>query len=153
MEEAFTYLTSSPEETERLGEGLAVKLGAGDCVALTGELGGGKTRFVRGLARGLGAKGAVKSPSFTILNIYEGGRLPLYHMDLYRIMGEEEFLFAGLEEYVHGNGVAVIEWAERAPSLLRDCRITVRFRYVSNTEREIELRIKDDAGKHGKPVL
>lgn len=153
MEETVKYLTSSPEETERLGEGLSEKLRAGDCVALTGELGGGKTSFARGMARGLGSKGGVKSPSFTILNIYEGGRLPLYHMDLYRIMGQEEFLFAGLDEFIHGNGAAVIEWAERAPSLLRDCRITVRFRYVSDTEREIEVRIKDDAGKHEKPVL
>jgi tRNA threonylcarbamoyladenosine biosynthesis protein TsaE len=102
------YKTSSPEETERLGEELAAFLREGDLVALTGELGGGKTRFVRGIAKGLGSKGFVKSPSFTIINIYEGGSLPLYHIDLYRIGRAVEFHSAGLEEYLYGNGVAVI---------------------------------------------
>ncbi|CAG1772354.1 partial tRNA threonylcarbamoyladenosine biosynthesis protein TsaE, partial [uncultured bacterium] len=85
--EAARYRTASPEETERLGEELGAVLKEGALVALVGELGGGKTRFVRGMAKGLGSRGFVKSPSFTIINIYEGGRLPLYHIDLYRLGG------------------------------------------------------------------
>ena len=146
MEESFTYMSTTPEETERLGEELSGKFREGDCVALLGELGGGKTRFVMGIARGLGSKGFVKSPSFTIINIYEGGRLPLYHIDLYRIHRPEDFHAAGLDEYVYGKGVSVIEWADRTPWLIRECRISVRFRYVSEGEREIEVRIKG-AGK------
>ncbi|OGP21209.1 MAG: tRNA (adenosine(37)-N6)-threonylcarbamoyltransferase complex ATPase subunit type 1 TsaE [Deltaproteobacteria bacterium GWA2_55_10] len=146
MDLSRTYRTTSPEETERLGSELASELKAGDCVALTGELGGGKTRFVRGIARGLSSKGFVKSPSFTIMNIYEGGSLPLYHIDLYRLASTEELEAAGLEEYILGDGVSVIEWAERSPSLLKSCRITVSFRYISDTEREIEVVIKG-AGK------
>lgn len=142
----MAYRTSSAEETEHVGEELASSLGPGDCVALIGELGGGKTRFVRGIARGLGSRGSVKSPSFTVLNVYEGGRLPLYHIDLYRISTPDEFHGAGLEEFVYGRGVSVIEWADRTPSLAGECRITVRFRYLSEGEREIEIRIKG-AGK------
>ncbi|HEY4708260.1 MAG TPA: tRNA (adenosine(37)-N6)-threonylcarbamoyltransferase complex ATPase subunit type 1 TsaE [Thermodesulfobacteriota bacterium] len=146
MDPSRTYRTTCPEETERLGLELAGELRAGDCVALTGGLGGGKTRFVRGIAKGLGSKGLVKSPSFTIMNIYEGGSLPLYHIDLYRIAAPEELELAGLEEYISGNGVAVIEWADRAPALLKSCRICVSFRYLNEEEREIEVVIKG-AGK------
>ncbi len=146
MDLVRAYRTKSPEETERLGSELAKEIKAGDCVALTGELGGGKTRFVRGMARGLGSKGFVKSPSFTIMNIYEGGSLPLYHIDLYRIAAPEELEMAGLEEYISGNGVSVIEWADRSPALLKACRIIVSFRYAGDTEREIEVVIKG-AGK------
>lgn len=146
MDLSRTYRSTSPEETERLGRELANELRAGDCVALTGELGGGKTRFVRGIALGLGSKGFVKSPSFTIMNIYDGGRLPLYHIDLYRIGAPEELEPAGLDEYISGKGVSAIEWADRMPPLLRSCRITVSFRYVSETEREIEV-ITKEAGK------
>lgn len=144
--EAARYRTTSPEETERLGEELAASLREGDLVALIGELGGGKTRFVRGIASGLGSKGFVKSPSFTIINIYEGGRLPLYHMDLYRIGMAAELHSAGLEEYLYGKGVAAIEWADKAPELLEECRITVSFSHAGENEREIEIRVKG-AGK------
>lgn len=144
--ESARYRTASPEETERLGEELADSLREGDLVALTGELGGGKTRFVRGIAKGLGSRGFVKSPSFTIINIYEGGRLPLYHIDLYRIGRAGELHSAGLEEYLYGNGVAAIEWADKAPELLGECRITVSFSYAGENEREIEIRVKG-AGK------
>jgi len=146
MEETFRYRSSSPEETEKLGERLSESLKEGDRVALVGELGGGKTRFVRGIARGLGSRGFVKSPSFTIVNVYEGGTLPLYHIDLYRIGCSGEFDSAGLDELVYGNGVAVIEWADRAPGLLDDCRIVVSFTHAGECEREIEIRLKG-AGK------
>lgn len=146
MEETSLYRSASPEETERIGERLSESLKEGDRIALVGELGGGKTRFVRGLARGLGSRGFVKSPSFTIVNIYEGGRLPLYHIDLYRIGRADEFESAGLDELVYGRGVSAIEWADRAPGLLDECRIVVSFSHVSENEREIEIRLKG-AGK------
>lgn len=140
-------LSRSPEETESIGEGLANELAPGDCVGLVGELGGGKTRFVRGIARGLGSRGFIKSPSFTIINIYEGGRLPLYHIDLYRIANPDEFYGAGLQEFVYGKGVSVIEWADKVPGLLDDCVITVKFTYRGENEREIEIDRKLTAGE------
>lgn len=146
MEASSRHRTSSPEETERLGEELAARLNGGDCIALMGELGGGKTRFVRGIAKGLGSRGFVKSPSFTIINVYEGGRLPLYHIDLYRIGKMDEFQSAGLEEFIFGNGVAAIEWADKSPELLQECRIVVSFSHAGENEREIEIRFKG-AGK------
>lgn len=133
------YRTNSPEETEELGVELSKRFSAGERVGLAGELGSGKTRFVRGVARGIGARGHVKSPSFTIINIYEGGRLPLYHMDLYRINKIEEFHSAGLEEYIYGKGISVIEWAERLPELIEGCTFILRFSYRGETEREIEV--------------
>lgn len=146
MGEASRYRTSSPEATEKAGEELAATLNPGDCIALVGELGGGKTRFVRGIARGLGSRGFVKSPSFTIINIYEGGRLPLYHIDLYRIGRADEFQSAGLEEYISGGGVSAIEWADKSPELLDQCRIVVSFSYAGENERDIEILFKG-AGK------
>lgn len=146
MEEASRHRSASPEETEKLGERLSESLKEGDRVALIGELGGGKTRFVRGIAKGLESRGFVKSPSFTIVNVYEGGRLPLYHIDLYRIGRADEFESAGLDEFVYGSGVCAIEWADRAPGLLDECRIVVSFTHVSENEREIEIRLKG-AGK------
>jgi len=134
------HTTRSPEETERLGAGFAALLGPGAVVGLIGELGTGKTRFVRGMATGLGAKGFVKSPSFTIVNIYEGGKLPLYHMDLYRIGADDEFYDAGLEEFIYGGGISVIEWADKLPSLMAECTHIVRSSYgTGEDERLIEI--------------
>lgn len=137
VKEEFT--TGSPEETERLGEEFSRRLTEGDIVGLIGELGGGKTRFVRGIAKGIGAKGFIKSPSFTIMNIYEGGRLPLYHIDLYRVGGDEEFYFTGLEEYIYGKGISVIEWADKIPSLIDQCVYIIRLTYLGENERKIEI--------------
>ncbi len=132
-------VTRTPDETERVGAELAATLSAGDVVGLVGELGSGKTCFVRGLARGLGAKGYIKSPSFTIVNVYEGGRLILYHIDLYRIGTEDEFYGAGIDEFLNSKGVSVIEWADRVPGLLADCTVVVRFSHVSEGERRLEI--------------
>lgn len=139
MDSEERVITRSPEETESLGERLSRSLKEGDRVALIGDLGGGKTRFVRGIARGLGGRGFVKSPSFTIMNMYQGGRLPLYHIDLYRIGGDDEFFFSGLEEFIYGKGVSVIEWAERHPALIRDCMYVITFKYLGEHEREITI--------------
>ncbi len=133
------YSTDSPQETEDLGAEFSRGLCAGEIVGLTGELGCGKTRFVKGIARGLGAKGCVKSPSFTIMNIYEGGSTPLYHMDLYRIGGADEFHSAGLEEFIYGKGISVIEWAERLGPILDECDWVVSFSHRGGSKREIEI--------------
>jgi tRNA threonylcarbamoyladenosine biosynthesis protein TsaE len=106
-------LTHSPAETEALGEAWGRAAEPGLVVALTGDLGAGKTALVRGLARGLGCAVRVHSPTFTLVNVYPGGRLPLYHLDLYRLDTPEQARAAGLAEYLQPDGVAVIEWAER----------------------------------------
>ncbi|MEE9614440.1 MAG: tRNA (adenosine(37)-N6)-threonylcarbamoyltransferase complex ATPase subunit type 1 TsaE [Thermodesulfobacteriota bacterium] len=136
------FTTGSPEETEELGEEFSKELSPGDVVGLTGELGSGKTCFTRGVACGLGIKGYVKSPSFTIMHVYEGGRLPLYHIDLYRIGDTRELSALGLDEYVYGEGVSVIEWAEKgggSEELVPEGAVTVRFFYEGETERRIEI--------------
>lgn len=142
MERTGAHITNSPAETESMGERFSETLTEGMTVALVGELGSGKTCFVRGVARGLGVKGYVKSPSFTIINIYEGGRLPLYHIDLYRVRGEEEARNAGLEEYVYGRGVSIIEWADNVPSVLEECGILVRFSHKGRDLREITVECR-----------
>ncbi len=118
---------------------MAVRLKAGDVVALVGELGSGKTCFVRGLAEGLGAAGSVKSPSYTIVNVYEGSGVTLYHVDLYRIASTEEFYGAGIDELINSAAVSVIEWADRVPALLEDATVTVRFSHAGEGERLIEI--------------
>lgn len=131
--------TKSPEETARLGAELAMHLKPGDAVALLGELGSGKTCFVRGLAEGLGVAGSVKSPSYTIVNVYEGPLVTLYHVDLYRIASTDEFYGAGIDELLHSGGVSVIEWADRVPAIMGDCTVIVRFSHVGEGERLIEI--------------
>lgn len=138
--------TNSPEETEALARGIARSLKPGSRIGLAGELGAGKTCFVRGIAAGLGVNGYVKSPSFTIINIYEGGRLPLYHIDLYRLSGApDELRDAGLEDYIYGEGISVIEWVDKAPGLEAECDLVVRLAHRSETVRELEL--DGDAGQ------
>jgi tRNA threonylcarbamoyladenosine biosynthesis protein TsaE len=106
-------ISHSPAETEALGERLGRVAQHGLVIALGGELGAGKTQFVRGLARGLGITSRVHSPTFTLVNEYGGGRLKLFHLDLYRLETPEQILSAGIEEFLPPDGVAVIEWAER----------------------------------------
>ncbi len=108
-----TFISHNPEETEALGRKLAERLASGAVVGLTGDLGAGKTRLVQGLARGLGVHGRVQSPTFALVNAHQDGRLPLYHLDLYRLDTLAQILGAGLEEYLAPDGVTVIEWAER----------------------------------------
>lgn len=111
-------ISSSREQTQALGAALAAALKPGDVVLLTGVMGAGKSEFARGVARGLGVTGAVPSPTFTIMNVYADGRLPLYHFDWYRIGDESELTGIGLDEYIGSDGAAVIEWHEAAPSLV-----------------------------------
>ncbi len=106
-------ISKSPAETETLGEQFGRAARRGQVIALSGDLGAGKTQFVRGLARGLGILGRVHSPTFTLVNEYGGGRLKLFHLDLYRLETAEQILSAGIEEYLSPDGVSVVEWAER----------------------------------------
>ncbi|MCR4688828.1 MAG: tRNA (adenosine(37)-N6)-threonylcarbamoyltransferase complex ATPase subunit type 1 TsaE [Saccharofermentans sp.] len=111
------FKTTSYEQTERFGQKLASSLKEGDIIAMDGDLGAGKTCMTRGIARGLGVTSHVSSPTFTIVNEYEGGRLRMFHFDTYRLEGEDDFIASGLDEYF-GKGVCVIEWSEVIASLL-----------------------------------
>jgi tRNA threonylcarbamoyladenosine biosynthesis protein TsaE len=126
------------ESTMQLGRKLALRLKAGDIVALYGELGAGKTCLVRGLAKGLGvAEGQVASPSFSLINEYPGP-IPLFHVDCYRLHLDEEIEELGLEEYFDGPGITIIEWAERIKKLPDD-RLDISFRIVDETRRLIRI--------------
>ena len=118
------YISHSEAETEAFGERLAAALSPGAVVAYRGGLGMGKTAFTRGLARGLGCRGRVTSPTFTIVNEYEGGRLPLFHFDLYRLASSDELFEIGWEDYLRRGGVCAVEWSESAAGALE--RDTVR---------------------------
>lgn len=132
-------LTRSAAETRKLGERLAALLRPGDTVLLLGGLGAGKSELARGVARGLGITGPVPSPSFTILNAYDEGRFPLYHFDLYRIEDAAEIYEMGMDEQLGGDGVALIEWSERAPECLPARRLKISLRPVDEETREITL--------------
>ena len=130
--------THSEEETEALGERLAKCLRAGSVVALYGDLGAGKTAFVRGLARGLGIRGSVSSPTFTIVNEYPG-RVPLFHFDMYRLKNAEELYGIGWEDYLDRNGICVTEWSERIEEALPEDAVRVRIRRLSDSERSVSI--------------
>ena len=132
-------VTHSPAETESIGEAWGRDAQYGLVIGLSGDLGAGKTQLVRGIARGLGITGRIHSPTFTLVNIYSGGRLPLFHLDLYRLETAEQILGAGLEEYLRPDGVAVIEWAERMTNdewrMVQARRVKIEV--LSETERRI----------------
>ena len=119
-------VSNSVEETEALGEKLGKGLESGTVVAFTGDLGAGKTAFTRGLARGLGVGDRITSPTFTIVNEYEG-RLPLFHFDMYRLASSEELFDIGWEDYLARGGVCAVEWSENVADALTDCvRVDIR---------------------------
>ena len=119
--------THSPQETFQLGEQIGKNARPGEVYTLSGDLGTGKTVFAKGVAAGLGVEEHVNSPTFTILQEYHGGRLPLYHFDVYRIEDPEEMHEVGLDEYLSGGGVCLIEWAEQIEELLPDTVIRIRI--------------------------
>ncbi|HPM41987.1 MAG TPA: tRNA (adenosine(37)-N6)-threonylcarbamoyltransferase complex ATPase subunit type 1 TsaE [bacterium] len=139
------HTTRSPEETFELARAFAAKLMRGDVLSLKGELGAGKTRFVQGLAAGLGvpAETYVRSPSFVLMNEYPGGRLPLYHFDFYRLVSAGELSDLGLEEYFYGDGVTAVEWADRFPGAMPETAFDIEFRVVDENVREIEFVNRD----------
>jgi tRNA threonylcarbamoyladenosine biosynthesis protein TsaE len=132
-------VTNSAAETRALGERLASGLQPGDTVILEGELGTGKSELARGIARGLGVTETVTSPSFTILNVYESGRCPLYHFDWYRLESEEELYELGMDEYLGGDGIAVVEWAERCPDAVPEDCIRIRLEATGEETRQITV--------------
>jgi tRNA threonylcarbamoyladenosine biosynthesis protein TsaE len=136
----LTFVAGSVAETIALGERLGTELAPGDFIALTGELGSGKTHFARGVAVGLGVDPAipVTSPTYTLVNHY-CGRFELYHFDLYRLAGDQDVADLGFEEYFYGAGVSIVEWAERLRDLLPEDRLTISFRYLDDDSRSISL--------------
>ena len=130
-----TYYLKDPEETRSLGLKLAESLVPGSVVALTGDLGAGKTTFTKAVAQGLGVRATVSSPTFTIVQEYDDGRLPLYHFDMYRVNSEEDLFELGFDEYIHGRGVCLIEWADLLPEgLLPEGTIHVHLSYGQQEE-------------------
>ena len=119
------FVTHSREETQALGARLAEALDAGRVVAFTGDLGAGKTAFVSGMARALGVEERVTSPTFTIVNEYEGGRLPLFHFDMYRLGGADELFHIGWEDYLARNGVCAVEWSENVAEAIEPDAVRV----------------------------
>jgi tRNA threonylcarbamoyladenosine biosynthesis protein TsaE len=130
--------TTSPEETEAAGARLGATLKSGDVVALSGELGAGKTVFVQGLARALGVAAGATSPTFVLVNEYRG-RLPVHHVDAYRTASLAELMDLGIEEMMDGDGVTVIEWAERVEPLLPARAVRVRIAGVGDEPRTIAI--------------
>ena len=119
------FITHSPEETEKIGEALAKSLQPGTILAYRGDLGAGKTAFTRGLARGLGCKETVTSPTYTIVNEYLGGRLPLFHFDMYRLASADDLFDIGWEDYLERGGVCAVEWSENVADAMPEGTVYV----------------------------
>ena len=132
-----TTTLQTPEETIEYGRALAGTLNAGDVLGLCGELGAGKTHFVKGLAAGLGAECAVTSPTFTLIHEYRGGRVPLFHADWYRIDDEQDLLKIGLDDYLAEDGIVVVEWADKFRSALPANTRWLEFRFREDGAREV----------------
>lgn len=133
------FLCKSEEETEALGERLGRSAKPGEVYALEGDLGAGKTAFTRGFARGAGYGGRVTSPTFAIVGEYLGGRLPVFHFDLYRLGSSDELFDIGWEEYLSRGGVCVVEWAQRCADAFDGDTVWVRFEKLGDEERGITL--------------
>jgi tRNA threonylcarbamoyladenosine biosynthesis protein TsaE len=139
----MVFQTKSTSETVRIGKSIGSLLRPGDVVALVGELGTGKTQFIKGLAEGLGVGKPtyISSPSFTLINEYPG-RVPFYHIDLFRLESEKEAEELGLEEYFQGEGITAIEWADKIPSLLPKENLSIRIHYTGGNTRSLEMNPK-----------
>ena len=132
------YITNSPEETEALGAALAQKLLPGMVLAFRGDLGAGKTAFTRGLARGLGAGDRVTSPTYTIVNEYLSGRLPLFHFDMYRLESEDDLFDIGWEDYLERGGVCAVEWSENVADAMEGA-VIVSIEKLGEESRRITV--------------
>ena len=139
---SITIESHSPEETRALGARLGAAARAGDLLLLSGTLGAGKTHLAQGVARGLGVGGVVRSPTFTLINEYDDGRLPLYHMDLYRLSGEGDLASIALDDYLDGDGVLLVEWPERAGDHFREDALCVRLEASGPGARTITLEAR-----------
>jgi tRNA threonylcarbamoyladenosine biosynthesis protein TsaE len=134
-----TFISNSPPETEAIGRQLAQDVDAGSVLALKGELGSGKTSFTKGLVAGIGSSAAVTSPTFAIAHEYQGGRLPVYHFDFFRLENREAVARLGLDDYFFGDGLSVIEWADRFPELVPEQARWISFKIKSECQRAIAL--------------
>ena len=132
------YITNSPAQTEAVGAALAACLKPGTVIAYRGDLGAGKTAFTRGLARGLGVTERVTSPTYTIVNEYLGGRMPLFHFDMYRLGSEDELFDIGWEDYLERGGVCAVEWSENVWGAMEDA-VIVTISRLSEDTRKIEI--------------
>ena len=132
-------ISHSIAQTQRLGARLGELACAGDVFCLEGDLGSGKTCFTQGLGRGLGIASAIHSPTFILANEHRTGRLPLYHLDVYRMRGADEAWGIGLDDYLYGDGVCVIEWAEKIDAALPPERLWIVFRHIADTKRGLML--------------
>ncbi len=133
------FISYSQDDTRALAGKVADKIKKGDVVALFGELGAGKTCFVQGFAKAFGITEIVNSPSFAIVNVYDG-RMPVYHMDFYRIDSPDEIRAIGCEDYFYGDGVCFIEWAEKAKDIIPPDRKEIYIKIINKTEREIKIK-------------
>jgi len=134
----MTFLTNSPGETEAVGAALGKILSPGTVIAYRGDLGAGKTAFTRGLARGLGSRDMVTSPTYTIVNEYLGGRIPLFHFDMYRLASSDDLWDIGWEDYLDRGGVCAVEWSENVADAMEDA-ITVTIEKLGEDSRRITI--------------
>ena len=132
------FTTNSPEETEAVGVALGKIIPAGTVLAYRGDLGAGKTAFTRGLARGLGCREIVTSPTYTIVNEYLGGRLPLFHFDMYRLSSADDLFDIGWEDYLDRGGICAVEWSENVEEAMEGA-VTVTIDKLGDTSRRITL--------------
>jgi len=135
-----TFHSDSVEQTEAIASELAAQLRGGECIALSGEMGAGKTQFVRGLVRGLGGSSrSVSSPTYVLLNVYPGGRLTVFHLDAYRVGGADDFDAIGFPELLEQGGVVVVEWPQRVAPLLPGRRIAVHISPIGPSQRVVDI--------------
>lgn len=142
---AIKIITNNENETMAVGEKLAPMFKKGSIITLTGDLGAGKTHFVKGFARGLGSSELVTSPTFTILNIYENATLPIYHFDMYRLSSVEEAEALGFEEYFDTknlDGISIVEWPEQVEGLIKSEHTEIEIKKLDEEKREIIIRRK-----------
>ena len=135
-----TFISNNPADTEAIGQRFAKDVNAGSVLALKGELGSGKTQLVKGLVAGLGSGAAVTSPTFTILHEYSSGRFPVYHFDFFRLEDRQSVARLGLDDYFFGDGVSVIEWADRFPEFIPGQARWILFEIKSENTRAITLK-------------
>lgn len=133
------YFSDSPQETVNIAAHLADALKSGDVIAFTGDLGAGKTCFTKGLASGLGYKGMVTSPTFALINEYVGGRLPIYHFDMYRVASYDDLYSTGYFDYENSGGILVVEWCENISEVLPDNTIYINIENLGENKRKIVI--------------
>lgn len=135
----MTYITHSAQETVDLGEKIGSLLKSGDVIAMTGTLAAGKTTITKGIAKALGITDVVTSPTFCLISEYEGTKMPLYHMDVYRLDGPEDFINLGVEEMLDGDGVCIVEWSEKVSSELPKRTIKIEITPLEDGSRQIKI--------------